>query len=295
MPSAQRINTIASHLVADLRETVRREYDEQSVEKYDNITTQGWRDMELFTFDKAVKVASRGLAEDASRDLRILDLACGNGRATRLLAAYSGAGSVIGVDFSQTMVDDANRIEAEASTGKSTYDVRDIFNLGIVAGGNFDVINVTFGLHYAASEQMLLKCLADSRRNLKQGGAFVLIGGHPDRFTNMPSPKFLNANYALVGFKMKFPQGWPPKPFDSVVYEIFADGVDTMDGKAEPEYRLTCSFVPIGTYERLFLAAGFSRVERIHWTYAGRDEGDTNPYLERVLSIEPHMCMVAWR
>jgi ubiquinone/menaquinone biosynthesis C-methylase UbiE len=103
----------------------------------------------------------------------VLDIACGQGLATRALAA-AGAKSVTGIDLSVTMVELAKaRTEPGAAI---TYRVDDAQVLASCSNGEFDGAACQLGLMDIAD---LDATLTSVRRVLKPGGWFVFIIGHP--------------------------------------------------------------------------------------------------------------------
>jgi len=264
----------------DLRQVSQREYNDQPVPLYNAATTQDWRTVETATFlDTVGDIAG----------LRVLDLACGNGRATRMLAERKAA-LVIGIDNAQAMIDDALRIEREQPLGNVRYQLGDIFELPLVEAGNFDLVTAVFALHYAPSADFLKRCLRSAFDNLKPGGRLVIVGGHMDRFTHL-SPTEINQRYSVVGFKTTY-EVWPPIPFSRVQYEIF-EGNPAEQPECPRLFHLLCSWVPRGVYEQLCKEVGFNHFEQLSWSYPGRKEGRLDAFFERVIDVEPHMCCVA--
>jgi len=261
----------------DLKAAILTDYDGQKTTEYDKCVGQDWRDIENYTLLQTIGDIS---------GQKVLDIACGNGRVTRLMAE-KGA-HVSGIDFSETMIADAKSIETK-KTEKIPYSVGDIFELGKIGDGNFDLITAVFALHYAPSEQHLLQCLKDVFNNLKTGGRFVSLAGHMDKYASLSSAEEGNRHYALVGFKIIHPV-WPPVAWTPIQYRIF-DG-DPDKSSSKELFHLSCSYVPISVYEKLLGEAGFSSVKFLPWTYKGKDKL-TNPYFEEVIKIEPHICLVA--
>jgi toxoflavin synthase len=265
----------------DLPARIQADYDEQGAEAYASATNQDWRDVEAYTINSALGDLT---------DMRCLDLACGNGRSTRIVAAHNPR-SIVGVDFSEELLVEARRLEAASPTGRVRYEYGDIFNLGAVGGaaGAFDLVIAIFALHYAPGEHSLRKCVRDIHTNLKPGGRFVSLVGHMDKFAHT-SAEHLNAQYAVVGFEMEFGR-WPPAQWDQVKYNIYDK--DPRAPGSERVFHLRCSYVSISVYEQACRLAGFSRVEFKQWSYKGRAEGKLQSFFERVIEVEPHICLVA--
>ncbi len=107
--------------------------------------------------------------------LSILDLPCGEGTYSRAFARR-GAGSVLGVDLSSAMVEQAQAIEREERLGLS-YQVGDAANLGAV--GAFDLVVASYLFNYARTADELLAFARSVRANLKPGGRLVGMNNNP--------------------------------------------------------------------------------------------------------------------
>jgi SAM-dependent methyltransferase len=104
----------------------------------------------------------------------VLDLACGQGLATRALAA-AGAGRVVGVDASAAMVERAEGHGRPTGTDLS-YVVDDGQVLGCLDDAAFDGATCQLGLMDIPD---LDATLAAVHRVLRSGGWFVFVIGHP--------------------------------------------------------------------------------------------------------------------
>ncbi|KAE9372955.1 S-adenosyl-L-methionine-dependent methyltransferase [Stipitochalara longipes BDJ] len=100
---------------------------------------------------------------------RILELACGSGFYTYSFLEW-GASSVLGVDISSVMIDEARRqgkgvsfIQADCSIPKA-YE-----------GGPFDIVFGAWLLNYASDRAGLVNIFRNIAINLKDGGRFVSI------------------------------------------------------------------------------------------------------------------------
>ncbi|KAK4446346.1 S-adenosyl-L-methionine-dependent methyltransferase [Podospora aff. communis PSN243] len=104
---------------------------------------------------------------------RVLDLACGTGYYSRLLLTW-GAASVVGVDISPAMISAA---EAETSPDipkeKLNFEVGDATSLGVIDGGEFDLVTAVWLCPYASGEEELRGMFETVAGNLKEGGTFV--------------------------------------------------------------------------------------------------------------------------
>lgn len=108
---------------------------------------------------------------------RILDLACGSG-AKAIHLAHQGAREVVGVDISETFVDDVARLESPPTT---RFLRGDISRLDEIEGlsGRFDLVLLLNALGYADDELATLRAI---RALTEDDGTFVLARAHPLRF-----------------------------------------------------------------------------------------------------------------
>ena len=109
------------------------------------------------------------------RGLDIVDLGCGEGYCTRELAAR-GAGSLVGIELSQEMVDIAEIQEKELGQG-IRYRQGDVTALED-AEASFDLAVGVFVYNYLDTTQMLAS-FREVHRVLRPGGAFVFSVPHP--------------------------------------------------------------------------------------------------------------------
>ena len=104
---------------------------------------------------------------------RVVDIACGQGLATRALL-HAGAASVVGVDSSREMIDiAASRTEPMAAI---SYVVDDAQRLSTCADESFDGVTCQLGLMDIPD---LTATLSSVHRVLSPGGWFVFVIGHP--------------------------------------------------------------------------------------------------------------------
>ena len=109
---------------------------------------------------------------------QILDLGCGNGWATRLLAKAAAGAAAVGVDVSPKMI--ARADELHSLTIRARYEVASFEDLGF-RDGRFDRVFSMEALYYSVD---LDRAVAQALRVLKPGGrADVIV----DFFTESPS------------------------------------------------------------------------------------------------------------
>lgn len=122
----------------------------------------------LYAHERAALDAAFAEVGGARPDLRLLDIGCGRGRTTVVLADdYRVA--VEAFDIDPAIVEDAKRERPDIA-----YSVGDATDLSRWADGSFDVVLFSFnGLDYVPSTEGRRSCFAEAARVLKPGGAFV--------------------------------------------------------------------------------------------------------------------------
>ena len=128
------------------------------------------------------RIMSRGEARGRMRALelaapqpgmRVLDMACGPGNLTRILAeAVSPDGEVIGIDLAEGMIE----LARGGGIPNARFEVMDIENLAF-EDASFDIVTCGHGLQFVPD---LLRALREARRVLRRGGrlvASVPVGG----------------------------------------------------------------------------------------------------------------------
>jgi len=116
------------------------------------------------------------LEEARRRGSPVLDLACGTGRLTILIAQHGI--EMTGADLSQTMLDSA-RAKAQAAVVNVQFVQADMRSFDL--GGQFRVILIAGNslLHLLTIEE-LQQCFRSVRRHLAPGGRLVLDVANPD-------------------------------------------------------------------------------------------------------------------
>jgi ubiquinone/menaquinone biosynthesis C-methylase UbiE len=107
-------------------------------------------------------------------DQDVLDLACGQGLAARALA-QAGAASVLGIDFSQQMIEIVRGYERQRPLGIA-YAVEDAQSLSSLPEDRFDGVNCQLGLMDIPDLEAALSAV---RRVLRPSGWLVFVIGHP--------------------------------------------------------------------------------------------------------------------
>ncbi|MBC7834472.1 MAG: ubiquinone/menaquinone biosynthesis methyltransferase [Phycisphaerales bacterium] len=104
---------------------------------------------------------------------RVLDMACGTGDLTEALAR-AGAASVVGGDFTQGMLDQAEIKRRRLSVPlreRINYQLADAMALPF-ADASFDVISIAFGIRNVAEPGAALR---EFRRALRPGGRLIVL------------------------------------------------------------------------------------------------------------------------
>ena len=124
------------------------------VDDYLNMT--GERDCEAFLFATYIRP-----------DSDVLDLGVGAGRTAALLAPR--AGSYLGIDYSQEMINAARR-----KLPQFRFAVMDAADMSSLPDKSFDVIFFSFnGLSYLFPDRKRIACIRECRRLLRRGGFFI--------------------------------------------------------------------------------------------------------------------------
>ena len=107
------------------------------------------------------------------REKRVLDLACGEGHNTRILAKK--AATVTGVDFSEKMIETAREKEAEENLG-ITYIASDAADLKDLPSNSFDLVTCFMSMQ---DIEHLEDAVSEVARVLKNDGRFIFSIPHP--------------------------------------------------------------------------------------------------------------------
>lgn len=105
---------------------------------------------------------------------RVLDLGCGSGHYTRRILEW-GAISVVGVDVSEGMIEDAKSRITDGERGRLEFVVGNVSNGLDLSNslGTFDVLLGTWLLNYASTSKEMEGMWRSVVANLKPGGLFV--------------------------------------------------------------------------------------------------------------------------
>jgi len=153
-------NTEKSVKVQAMFNAIARSYD------LNNRVHSMWRDVAWRKF--AVK---RAVVEDGDR---VLDVACGTGDLAQAFATGSRAESVVGVDFTEGMLEIAEHKRGKlhaAISERISYQQGDAMDLQF-EDGSFDVVSIAFGIR---NVQEPAKAVGEFFRVLKPGGRLVIL------------------------------------------------------------------------------------------------------------------------
>jgi SAM-dependent methyltransferase len=107
---------------------------------------------------------------------RVLDVGCGVGRWSRLLAARGA--TVTGIDLSPTMVAQAQqRAQAEGVAGRCRFQVQDLANLDV--GERFDLVLGVTVLQHILDPGALRAAVGGMTAHLAPGGRMILLEAAP--------------------------------------------------------------------------------------------------------------------
>jgi SAM-dependent methyltransferase len=130
-------------------------------------------------YNRAIHLEQRLALEPwlkAGPGTRVLDVGCGVGRWSRLLAARGA--EVLGVDLSPTMIAQARqRAAAEGVAGRCRFEVRDLATLDL--GERFDLVLGVTVLQHILDPRQLRAALAAMTAHLAAGARMVLLEAAP--------------------------------------------------------------------------------------------------------------------
>jgi len=149
---------------------------------------------------------------------RVLDIGCGIGRWSRLLA-QRGA-QVTGIDLSRTMIDEARRrAQHEGLTDRCRFMVQDTATLD--AGASFDLVLGVTVLQHILDAGALRRAVGNLATHARRGGRIVLLEAAPARravrcnttiFQARERSTYLNL-FAECGLELEAMTGVDPAPF----------------------------------------------------------------------------------
>lgn len=109
-------------------------------------------------------------------DLRTIDLCCGPGHFTRMLAKNMDIRESIGVDLSEPMLKKAQEnAERENLVSQLNYLKSDVAELKAIESNSMDIVSFMDGAHHMNSVAQVTKILAEANRVAKSDGLIILI------------------------------------------------------------------------------------------------------------------------
>jgi SAM-dependent methyltransferase len=114
--------------------------------------------------------AVEGICEALERGIRVLDIGCGTGHATNVLAREYPNSTFIGYDIAEDAIDSANAEAEEMGLTNSTFDVADVTNLAVES--KFDLITAFDAVHDQREPETALRSVRDA---LAPTGTFLMI------------------------------------------------------------------------------------------------------------------------
>jgi SAM-dependent methyltransferase len=131
--------------------------------------------------------------------MRVLDVGCGVGRWSRLLAARGAV--VTGVDLSPTMIGEASRRAAAAGlAGRCRFLVQDSSSLDL--GAKFDLVLGVTMLQHILDPQALRAAVERIARHVAPMGRIVLLEAAPTSFANQCDSTVFKARQRDVYLKL---------------------------------------------------------------------------------------------
>jgi SAM-dependent methyltransferase len=171
--------------------------------------------------------------------LTVLDLACGDGYTSRLLAE-KGA-KVVGVDISPAQIELARQFEREKPLGIE-YVVADAAELNL--GRTFDLVSPSFLFHYANDKDTLRRMVEKTAVHLYRGGRMVALAAAQNPIV----PRLPGASHST-----RWGGGLPENEGSEVIMDFY-------DLQGEKFGDIQYYYWAPGTYERLLREAGFVNI-----------------------------------
>ena len=149
---------------------------------------------------------------------RVLDVGCGVGRWSRLLAARGAR--VTGVDLSPTMIEQAQcRAATEGIADRCRFEVQDLSNLNV--GERFDIVLGVTVLQHILDPGALRTALGAMAAHLAPGGRMILLEAAPTAAVDRCDSTVFTARHRDVylsmiracGLRLRALTGVDPAPF----------------------------------------------------------------------------------
>lgn len=240
--------------------------------QFDQLAEAYERSMHTMPFRRHVELPSVLSAVGDVSELRILDMGCGSGLYTRLLAER-GARQVTGIDQSAGMIDYAKRRENVERLGVR-YLVQDASGeLDPALSAAHDLVLAVYALPYAPTAKAFRQMCRTARIALTDGGRFVAATVNPELATE---PGY----YRPYGFDLVMPRN--PHDGDPLCLRSVVEG---------EEFEITPYYWSRDTQQAALTSAGFAD---IIWCLPRCADGvDSEPFTSYLAA--PHTAIVVAR
>jgi len=172
-------------------------------------------------YNKVIDICQRaalGPWLEAQPGTRVLDVGCGVGRWSRLLA--NRGAQVTGIDISPTMIAEARRRAAHAGLqSRCRFETQDLS--GLDAGGEFDLVLAVTVLQHILDPALLRAALRRMTSHLAENGRMVLLEAAPTQTAQHCDSSIFRARnrseylqlFADCGLRVHAISGVDPAPF----------------------------------------------------------------------------------
>ncbi|XP_078684586.1 S-adenosylmethionine-dependent methyltransferase Rv2258c-like [Branchiostoma floridae x Branchiostoma belcheri] len=128
-----------------------------------------------------------GLREDLESGIRVLDVACGRGITTLILAQHFPNSTFVGTDLCEDAIQWPSEEVKKRGLANITFQVQDLAKMPADWSDSFDYVLVWDGVHDQADPE---RALREIFRMVKSGGRFSMVDirGHTELADNMTDP-----------------------------------------------------------------------------------------------------------
>jgi toxoflavin synthase len=193
---------------------------------------------------------------------KVLDVACGEGRFTRILRK-AGAQEVVGIDISDRMIESARQQEARQPLGIE-YRVEDVRTL--VAQPYFDLVVSGWLLAHARTRDELAQMCQGLASQVSPGGRFVMVTTNPGVYDFDSAPDYRKYGYEMALADHAF-DGAP------INFTVLLE---------DSTLKINDYYLPMTAYESAFTQAGFQNFA-VHMPKASPGPDDEPGYWDDLL------------
>ncbi|XP_078692284.1 S-adenosylmethionine-dependent methyltransferase Rv2258c-like [Branchiostoma floridae x Branchiostoma belcheri] len=128
-----------------------------------------------------------GLREDLESGIRVLDVACGRGITSLILAQHFPNSTFVGTDLCEDAIQWPSEEVEKRGLDNVTFQVQDLAKMPADWSDSFDYVQVWDGVHDQADPE---RALREIFRMVKSGGRFSMVDirGHTELADNLSSP-----------------------------------------------------------------------------------------------------------